>query len=199
MSANGYHPTAIVDSRHVGDGTRIWAYAHVLPHAVIGSDCNIGDHSFVETGAVIGDNVTIKNHVCVWEGVTLKDDVFVGPLACFTNDLHPRSPRMPAARDRYAVKENWLVRTVVEQGATIGGNATIVGGVRLGRYCFVAAGAIVTRDVESFGLVIGAPARLVNHVCRCGQALGPDFPDVDCSTCGTTRKFFQQVCTASDK
>ena len=198
MTPHTFHPTAIIESTQVGDGTRIWAYVHVLPDAVIGSDCNIGDHGFVESGAVIGNNVTVKNHVCVWDGVTLEDDVFVGPFVCFTNDLHPRSPRMPEARARYADKENWLVRTIVQRGATIGANATIVGGVRLGRYSFVAAGATVTADVEPFALMMGAPARKVSDVCRCGQRLSDGFPDVDCEACGTTREFFQQVFAESE-
>jgi UDP-3-O-[3-hydroxymyristoyl] glucosamine N-acyltransferase len=110
------HPTAVVESEAIGEGTRIWAWAHVLPGARIGAHCNVGDHAFIESGAVLGDNVTLKNHVCVWEGVTLEDDVFVGPHAAFVNDLHPRSPRMAEVRDRYTDKEQWLVRTVLERG-----------------------------------------------------------------------------------
>ncbi len=186
------HPTALVESDDVGDGTLVWAYAHILPGASVGQNCSLSDHSFVETGAVIGNNVTLKNHVCVWEGVTLEDDVFVGPCVAFTNDLHPRSPRMPEARRRYADKSNWLVPTVVEQGATIGANATIIAGVRIGRYSFVGAGAIVTADVEPFALMLGTPARKAGHVCRCGQRLGDAFPLASCDLCGTSADFFQQ-------
>jgi len=166
------HPQAIVESQTVGAETKIWAYAHVLPGAVVGKCCNIGDHCFVESGAVIADNVTLKNHVCVWEGVTLEDDVFVGPLATFTNDMVPRSARSPIARERYVRKENWLVRTVVERGASIGANATILPGIRIGRYSFVAAGAVVTRDVAPFTVVRGVPARPAGYVCRCGAQRG---------------------------
>jgi len=192
MTPSYIHPTAIVDSHEVGAGTRIWAYAHVLSGAVIGENCNIGNHAYVEAGARIGNNVTLKNQVCVWDGVALDDDVFVGPCVAFTNDLYPRSPRMPHVRERYASKSNWLVPTVVEQGATIGANATIVGGLRLGRYCMVAAGAVVTRDVEPFALVVGAPARKLGHVCRCGQRLGETFPDTQCLSCGATAELFRQ-------
>jgi UDP-3-O-[3-hydroxymyristoyl] glucosamine N-acyltransferase len=132
------HPTALVESDEIGPGTRIWAYAHVLPGARIGTHCNIGDHVFVERGAVIGDNVTVKNGVCVWEGVHLGDGVFVGPNAVFTNDTFPRSPRLPAVARRYADK-GWLRPTCVLEGVTIGANATILCGVTLGAYAFIGA------------------------------------------------------------
>lgn len=183
---SGYvHPTALVESEAVGSGTRVWAYAHVLRNAQVGENCNIGDHAFVESGAVVGNNVTLKNHVCVWEGVTLEDDVFVGPHVAFTNDRYPRSPRMAEVRGRYADKNAWLVTTVVEQGCSIGANATIVCGVRLGRYSVIAAGAIVTKDVEPFALMMGAPARRVGTVCVCGEPLAAGVQSTDCSNCQT--------------
>ena len=149
----------------------MWAFAHVMRGARIGGNCNLGDHAFVESGATVGNNVTLKNNVCVWMGVTLEDDVFVGPNATFTNDRHPRSPRMPEAAARYESTDRWLSPTVVERGVSIGGNATILPGIRLGRYSMIAAGSIVTADVPPFALMVGAPARLVGHVCRCGQKL----------------------------
>jgi acetyltransferase-like isoleucine patch superfamily enzyme len=183
---SGYvHPTALVESEAVGSGTRVWAYAHVLKNAHVGENCNIGDHAFVESGAVVGNNVTLKNHVCVWEGVTLEDDVFVGPQVAFTNDRYPRSPRMAEVRGRYGDKNRWLVKTVVEQGCSIGANATIVCGVRLGRYCVIAAGAIVTKDVEPFALMIGSPARRVGTVCMCGEPLTTGEESTLCSNCQT--------------
>ena len=188
-----FHPTAIVESNRIGQGTRVWAYAHVQDGARVGDNCNVCDHVFVESGAVVGNNVTLKNHVCVWEGVTLEDDVFVGPLAAFTNDLRPRSARMPASRKRYADKKNWLVPTVVEQGATIGANATLIAGARIGSFSFIAAGAIVTSNVEPFALMIGSPARRVGTVCRCGQRLDQSFPSEPCRDCGTTSDFINQV------
>jgi acetyltransferase-like isoleucine patch superfamily enzyme len=178
------HHTAIVESDSVGAGSRIWAYAHVLAGARMGKNCNIGDHCFVESGACIGDNVTVKNYVSLWEGVTLADDVFVGPMVCFTNDNQPRSPRMPEAQAHYEDKENWLARTVVEQGVSIGANATVLPGVRLGRYCVVGAGSVVTRNVEPHNVVLGTPARRVGYTCRCGQARSATA-DVQCTKCDT--------------
>lgn len=180
------HPTALVESDHVGRDTRIWAFAHVMPGARIGERCNVGDHAFVESEAVIGNNVTIKNNVCVWDGVTLEDDVFVGPNVAFTNDRYPRSARMDQARDRYTSPSQWRLATVVERGASIGANATVLPGVRVGRYSLVAAGAAVTRDVEPFALVVGAPARAIGYVCRCGRRLAGSFRTTTCSHCGET-------------
>jgi UDP-2-acetamido-3-amino-2,3-dideoxy-glucuronate N-acetyltransferase len=154
--------------------------------ARIGENCNLGDHTFVESGAVAGDNVTLKNNVCVWAGVTLEDDVFVGPNAAFTNDRNPRSPRMPQVRKRYERPDHWLETTVVERGATIGANATILPGIRLGRYCLVAAGAVVTTDVPPFALMVGSPARRVADVCRCGQKLEGGYDTATCFHCGET-------------
>jgi len=151
----------------------------------------VGDHVFVETGAVVGNHVTLKNHVAVWEGVTIEDDVFVGPAVAFTNDLAPRSPRMPEVRHRYAKKDRWLVRTTVEQGCTIGANATIVAGVRLGRYSFIGAGATVTKDVAPFALVLGCPARQVGTVCRCGTRHDAATPNQPCTACGLDPEFLE--------
>jgi acetyltransferase-like isoleucine patch superfamily enzyme len=152
--------------------------------ARLGRNCNIGDHAFIESGAVLGNNVTLKNNVCVWLGITLEDDVFVGPNVAFTNDRHPRSPRMAEVAERYARPENWLQPTVVERGASIGANATIVPGIRIGRYSMIAAGAVVTRDVPPFALVLGTPARQVGDVCRCGQQLIGSYCTAICECCG---------------
>ncbi len=186
MSERYDHPTALVESPHIGEGTRIWAFAHVMKGAMIGRDCNLGDHSFVESGAVIGDNVTVKNNVCVWLGVTIEDDVFIGPNVALTNDRTPRSARMPEVRKRNARTENWLLRTVIERGASIGANATILPSIRVGRYSMVAAGAVVTRDVAPFSLVVGAPARRAGDVCRCGARLLGNFDQATCDECGET-------------
>jgi acetyltransferase-like isoleucine patch superfamily enzyme len=147
------HDHAVVEpGATIGARTRVWAFAHVLKGAVIGSDCNLCDHTFVEDGVVVGDRVTIKNGVQLWDGVTLEDDVFVGPNATFTNDVFPRS-RQP----------NEVVRTLVHKGASIGANATIVAGVTIGEGALVGAGAVVTRDVEAGVLVVGVPARPVGR------------------------------------
>ena len=177
------HPSALVESAAVGAGTRIWAFAHVLKGARIGRNCNIGDHCFVEGGARIGDNATIKNGVAVWDGVVVRDNVFIGPFAVFTNDLVPRSPRSPGAVWRYASK-GWLSRTVVEEGASIGANATILCGLRIGRFAMVGAGAVVTRHVPAYALVIGVPARQVGWVCECGARVAADGGGVaSCPAC----------------
>jgi UDP-2-acetamido-3-amino-2,3-dideoxy-glucuronate N-acetyltransferase len=147
------HETAIVESSSVGAGTRIWAFVHILPGAVIGADCNICDQAFIENDVRIGDRVTIKCGVQVWDGITLEDDVFVGPNATFSNDPFPRSGKHP---DRYT-------RTVVKRGASIGANATILPGLTIGQKAMVGAGAVVTSDVPPLAIVAGNPARIVGY------------------------------------
>ncbi len=178
-----YHSHALVESEDIGESTRIWAFAHVMRGAKIGKNCNIGDHAFVECGAVIGDDVTIKNGVCVWEGVTIGNGVFVGPNAVFTNDMYPRSPRLDAVQNRYSNRD-WLRRTHVHEGVTIGANATIICGITLGSYCFIGASAVVTQDVSSHARMIGCPARERGFVCRCAHTLTADNADVwSCPEC----------------
>ena len=183
------HETAIVESDSVGPGTRVWAYAHILPEVQIGTNCNIGDHAFVETGAYVGNNVTIKNNVCIWEGVSIEDDCFVGPHVVFTNDEFPRSPRMKEAAQRYESKQNWLKRTIVERGCSIGANTVILPGLRLGSYSMIAAGATVTHDVAPHALMIGSPARQVGFVCWCGRKVEEDLQEDDrCPECQSLLK-----------
>lgn len=181
------HPQALVDDLNaIGCETNVWAFAHIMSGARVGRRCNIGDHAFVESGAVVGNNVTVKNHVLIWEGITIEDDVFVGPQVTFTNDRYPRSPRMANVRQRYADKTDWLLPTVVRQGASLGAAATICPGLELGAFCMVAAGAVVTKDVESYSLVMGSPARRVHYVCSCGQKLAGHYLHSDCLNCGET-------------
>jgi len=148
------HPQGICESKQVGEGTRVWAFAHVLPGAVIGRDCNICDHVFVENDVVIGDRVTVKCGVQVWDGVELGDDVFVGPNVTFTNDPFPRSKQYP----------EHFARTVVAPGASLGGGSVILPGVRIGRGAMVGAGAVVTKDVPANAIVVGNPARIRGYV-----------------------------------
>ena len=148
------HPTAIVESEQIGDGTKIWAYVHVLPGAKIGEDCNICDFTFIENDALLGNRVTIKSGVQVWDGVTLEDDVFVGPNATFTNDRHPQSRQRPQQ----------FVKTLVRQGATIGANATILPGITIGMNALIGAGAVVTKNVPPNAIVVGNPARIKGYV-----------------------------------
>lgn len=177
------HSTAIVDSTQVGAGTRIWAYTHVMNDASIGGDCNIGEHCFIESGATVGNQVTIKNGNMVWEGVHLEDGVFVGPLVVFTNDLYPRSPRLPQVHNRYADR-SWLEQTIIKRGASLGAGAVILAGITIGEFCMVGAGSIVSKSLPPHALVIGSPARVVGWVCQCGQRLMFSNESAACATCG---------------
>lgn len=173
------HDTAIVErDADIGEGTSIWHHAHLRSGASVGSYTNLGKNVYVDSGAVIGSHCKVQNNVSIYRGVTIEDEVFVGPSAVFTNDLVPR-----------AMKEDWtLVTTLVENGATIGAHATIVCGVRIGRLSFIAAGAVVTRDVQPQELVVGNPARRAGWVCSCGATIirgSGDLVETVCSVCGT--------------
>ena len=148
------HEKALCESVNVGPDTKIWAFAHVLPNAIVGSDCNICDGVFIENDVVIGDRVTLKCGVQVWDGITLEDDVFVGPNATFTNDLFPRSKIYP----------NKFYRTIVRKGASLGGNCTILPGLTIGENAMVGAGAVVTRSVPANAIVVGNPAKIIGYV-----------------------------------
>jgi UDP-2-acetamido-3-amino-2,3-dideoxy-glucuronate N-acetyltransferase len=192
------HPNSLVETKDIGCGSRVWAFSHIMSGAKIGRNCNIGDHSFVESGAVIGDNCTIKNGNMVWEGVTLEDGVFVGPHVFFTNDLHPRSPRLPEALSRYQDKRNWLRKTLVKRGAALGAGAVILAGTSIGQYAMVAAGSIVTKSVPDFALVIGNPARFAGWVCRCGQPLGLRARIACCKKCSSRYRLSRESLTLAD-
>ena len=148
------HPNALVETVNIGKGTRIWAFAHILPGAVIGEDCNVCDQTFIENDVIIGNQVTIKCGVQIWDGISLEDHVFVGPNATFTNDRFPRSKQYP----------NEHPRTVVHKGASIGANATILPGLRIGQFAMVGAGSVVTKDVPPFAIVTGNPAQIIGYV-----------------------------------
>lgn len=177
MPAASCHDTAVIDpGAELGAGTRVWHHAHIRSSARVGQGCVIGKNVYIDEQVVVGDRCKIQNNVSVYHGVVIGDDVFVGPSATFTNDLVPR-----------AFNESWTISpTVVDDGASIGANATVVCGTRLGAYCMVAAGATVTRDVAAHQLVRGTPARHAGWVCRCGAVVSrePDPPsDLRCERC----------------
>ncbi|GLW96929.1 WxcM-like domain-containing protein [Microtetraspora sp. NBRC 16547] len=169
MKQTFVHPQALCESTDIGAGTRVWAFAHVLPGARIGAECNICDGVFVENDVVLGDRVTVKCGVQIWDGITIEDDVFIGPNATFTNDPFPRSKVNP---ERF-------VRTVVRSGASIGANSTILPGVEIGSGAMVGAGAVVTRSVPPNAVVVGNPARVKgyvadrDHLLQSGDSIAP--------------------------
>ena len=172
------HPTAVVDPGAIlGAGAKVWHFCHVMPGARVGPRSILGQNVFVAAGVVVGAGCKVQNNVSLYEGVTLEDDVFCGPSAVFTNVLNPRS---------HIVRKSEFRPTLVRRGATIGANATVVCGHAVGRYAFVGAGAVVTRDVPDHALVTGVPARRSGWMCACGVRL-PGRPAAGafaCAACG---------------
>ena len=157
------HESAVVDDGAVvGDGTRIWHFSHICSGARIGRSCSFGQNTMVSSGVVIGNNVKVQNNVSIYEGTTLEDDVFLGPSCVLTNVTNPRSQ---------IVRRGLYETTLLRRGATVGANATIVCGVTLGRYCFVAAGAVVTMSLPDYALVVGVPAKQKGWMSRHGHVL----------------------------
>lgn len=175
------HESSYVDEGcQIGAGTKIWHFTHVMSGAVIGRNCNIGQNVVISPGVSIGNNVKIQNNVSVYAGVVLEDEVFCGPSMVFTNVVNPRS---------HLSRKHEFRRTAVKRGATLGANCTIVCGHTIGRFAFVGAGAVVTKDVPDFALVLGVPARVVGWVCCCGLKLADVAAapvQALCATCGCT-------------
>lgn len=176
------HESSYVDEGAlIGRGTRVWHFCHVNRGAVIGERCSLGQNVVVMPGTRLGNNVKVQNNVSIYEGVECADDVFLGPSMVFTNVTNPRS---------HISRKHEYRRTPVERGASIGANATIVCGTSLGEYCFVGAGAVVTRDVPAYALVTGVPARVAGWMCQCGERLGlpsrlPAEAHLSCAACGS--------------
>lgn len=175
------HETAFVEADvSIGAGTRVWHQAQIRTRARLGARCVVGKGAFVDFDVVVGDDSKLQNYACVYHGATLGRGVFIGPHAIVTNDLRPRatSPTFEPLRDG-----DWVVgHTLVDDGASIGANATVVAGVTIGRFAMVGAGAVVTRDVAPYALVVGAPAKRIGWVCRCGLRLAEGA--TACERCG---------------
>lgn len=163
MSDYFFHETAVIDSgAEIGKGVKIWHFSHIMAGCKIGENCNIGQNVVVSPGVILGSNVKVQNNVSLYTGVICEEDVFLGPSAVFTNVINPRSAIQ--RKDQYKT-------TLVKKGASIGANATIVCGVEIGRYAFIGAGAVVTRNVPDFALVIGNPARIAGWISEYGHKL----------------------------
>jgi UDP-2-acetamido-3-amino-2,3-dideoxy-glucuronate N-acetyltransferase len=157
------HETAVIDPGcRIGKGCRIWHFTHVMGGSIIGEDCSVGQNVFIGEGVILGRNVKIQNNVSVYSGVTCEDDVFLGPSMVFTNIINPRSS---------VVRKGQYARTVVRKGATIGANATVVCGIEIGPYAFIGAGAVVTKPVPAYALVVGNPARQTGWMSEYGHRL----------------------------
>lgn len=157
------HATAVIDEgSKIGEGTKIWHFSHIMPHCSIGENCNIGQNVVISPGVILGNNVKVQNNVSIYTGVTCEDDVFLGPSMVFTNVINPRSA---------INRKNQYSKTIVKKGATIGANSTIVCGIEIGNFAFIGAGAVVTKSVRDYALVMGNPARQTGWMSEYGHKL----------------------------
>lgn len=180
------HPTAVIDDDvEVGEKTRIWHFVHVCSGARIGSNCVLGQNVYLGPGVRIGNGVRIQNNVSVYAGVQVEDDVFLGPSCVFTNVLNPRA---------FVDRKSELLPTAVGRGATVGANATVLCGIRLGEYCMLGAGCVAVSDVQPHALVVGIPARSIGWVCRCGERLS-ESEGFRCRACGDRYRIDAGACT----
>ncbi|HOB76963.1 MAG: acyltransferase [Bacteroidales bacterium] len=177
------HHTAIVDEGAIiGRGTKIWHFCHVMSSAVIGDNCSLGQNVFVATGVRLGRNVKVQNNVSIYTGVVCEDDVFLGPSMVFTNIINPRSA---------VVRKDQYQTTIIRRGATIGANATIVCGIEIGEYAFIGAGAVVTKDVSPYALVVGTPAKQIGWMSEYGHKLF--FNNNDIAECPESHQLYQLI------
>lgn len=183
------HPSAIVDEgAQLGDGTRVWHWAHICSGAKIGDRCSFGQNVFVGNDVSIGNNVKVQNNVSIYDAVTLEDDVFCGPSMVFTNVFNPRS---------HVSRKSEYRRTIIKRGASIGANATIVCGNTIGEYAFIGAGAVVLSDVPPYALVVGVPGRWIGWMCQCGERLPTTGEGLlSCGACGGRYRVSAGKCEA---
>ncbi|MBD79375.1 MAG: N-acetyltransferase [Crocinitomicaceae bacterium] len=175
------HETAVIDENcFIGSGTKIWHFSHIMPDCIIGERCNIGQNCVISPNVVLGSNVKIQNNVSIYTGVTCEDDVFLGPSMVFTNVINPRSG--VNRRGQYA-------KTIVKKGVSIGANATIVCGNNIGTYAFIGAGAVVTKEVEPYALVVGNPAKQIGWISEFGQRL--DFDENGLAVCSESNEQYK--------
>jgi len=159
------HPSAVVSSEMIGENSDIWQFCVILKGAQIGKNCNINSCVFIENDVIIGDNVTIKPGVQFWDGIQIENNVFIGPNVTFTNDMFPRSKKYP---DKF-------LKTTIKEGASIGANATIIGGLTVGHYAMIGAGSVLTKDVPNYTLWYGNPAYCKGYICCCGNKMENDL------------------------
>jgi UDP-2-acetamido-3-amino-2,3-dideoxy-glucuronate N-acetyltransferase len=177
------HPSAVVDEGAIiGEGTSIWHFSHICMGAVIGENCSLGQNVFLADNASLGNNVKVQNNVAIYGGITVEDDVFFGPSCVLTNVTNPRSQ---------VSRKSLYEKTLIKRGATIGANATIVCGITLGRYCFVGAGAVVTKDIPDYGLVLGNPGKLSGYMSRHGHKL--TFIKSGRATCPESKFVYEKI------
>ena len=173
------HESSYVDDPcEIGEGTKIWHFSHIMQNSKIGKKCNIGQNVVVSPDVVLGDNVKVQNNVSIYTGVICEDDVFLGPSMVFTNVVNPRS---------HVIRKDKYKRTLMKQGSSVGANAVIICGNTIGKFSFIGAGAVVTKDVPNYALVVGNPARIFGWMCECGIRLEfGDEGECSCKVCGKT-------------
>jgi UDP-2-acetamido-3-amino-2,3-dideoxy-glucuronate N-acetyltransferase len=170
------HPTAVVDQPSaIGKGTQIWHFSHIMSGSRIGKNCIVGQNVFIGSGVILGNNIKVQNNVSIYDGVVLEDDVFCGPSMVFTNVFNPRS---------FISRKKEFRKTVVGKGATLGANATIVCGNKIGQYAFVGAGSVVTKDIPDYALVYGNPGRVKSWICQCAVEIAFRSGKAVCQACG---------------
>ena len=170
------HPTTVIDEPvEIGEGTKIWHFSHVMSGARIGRNCIIGQNAFISSGAILGNNIKIQNDVSIFDGVILEDDVFCGPSMVFTNVFNPRS---------FISRRKEFRQTVVGRGTTIGANATVICGNKIGQYAFIGASSVVTKDVPDYALVYGNPGKVKGWVCQCAEEIAFRSGRTKCQACG---------------